>query len=218
MFDVYLVTDRRKTAERPLAAVVKEALAGGVKALQLREKDLLPRDLFTVATELRHLTHKAGAKLLINGRMDICLAVGADGVHLPSDHLPTSLVRKVVGKERIIGISVHTLKEAVTAEKEGADYVVMGPIYWTLSKASYGSPLGIEALREATQGLSIPVFAIGGITIEKVKEVLEAGASGVAVVSSILSAAHVREASTRLIEEVRRHRCEPSENRLTTCR
>lgn len=138
--------------------------------------------------ELRGLTHQHGAKLLINDRVDVALGVRADGVHLPQEGIPPSAVRKLVGPDLLIGASTHSLAEARDAETEGADFVVLGPVFETPSKLRYGPPVGIEALRQVARELSIPVFAIGGIDAGRVPEVLGAGAHGVAVISALLAA------------------------------
>lgn len=187
-FSLYLVTDRHQTRGRPLTEMVEACLKSGVRGVQLREKDLPIKELFAMALELRGLTHQHGAKLLINDRVDIALGVRADGVHLPQEGIPPSAVRKLVGPDLLIGASTHSLAEARDAETEGADFVVLGPVFETPSKLRYGPPVGIEALRQVARELSIPVFAIGGIDAGRVPEVLGAGAHGVAVISALLAA------------------------------
>lgn len=186
-FSLYLVTDRHQTRGRPLTEMVEACLKAGVRGVQLREKDLPIKGLFAMALELRALTHQHGAKLLINDRVDVALGVRADGVHLPQDGIPPSAVRKLVGPDLLIGASTHSLAEARDAETEGADFVVLGPVFETPSKLRYGPPVGIEALRQVARELSIPVFAIGGIDAGRVPEVLGAGAHGVAVISALLA-------------------------------
>lgn len=187
-FSLYLVTDRHQTRGRPLTEMVEACLKSGVRGVQLREKDLLIKELFAMGLELRGLTHQHGAKLLINDRVDVALGVRADGVHLPQEGIPPSAVRKLVGPDLLIGASTHSLAEARDAETEGADFVVLGPVFETPSKLRYGPPVGIEALRQVARELSIPVFAIGGIDAGRVPEVLGAGAHGVAVISALLAA------------------------------
>lgn len=204
-FRLYLVTDRHQTAGRPLLAVVEAALRGGVQALQIREKDLLGRALIDLSVPLREATAQAGAALLINDRADVCRAVGADGVHLRADHLPVSVVRRLIVDGGLIGVSAHHADEARTAESDGADFVLLGPVYDTPSKRAYGPPIGARALEAAATRLSIPIFAIGGITADRVADVTGAGAWGVAVTSAILSASDPERAATAL-----RHALEPS--------
>ncbi len=194
-FDLYLITDRHQTRNRSLASVIEEALKAGVKAIQLREKDLRTRPLLELAYELRRLTSAYGARLLINDRVDLCLAVEADGVHLRGDGLPVERVRSLLGPEKLIGVSTHSVQEAQKAQREGADFIVLGPIYFTSSKAPYGSPLGPVILRAARQaGVTLPIFAIGGVTPERIQEVRSTDADGVAVISAILTAENVQQA------------------------
>ena len=197
--DLYLITDRHQTLGRPLLEVVKMAVDAGVRAVQLRERDLSDRDLLRLAEKLKVILNPAGALFFINDRIDICLAVDADGVHLRSDHIPISVARELLGANRLIGVSCHGIEQVVDSKDQGADYVVLGPIYDTPSKRAYGPPLGPEIITRASQLSALPIYAIGGIQIERVKEVSEAGASGVAVVSSILNVKDVQTAVTKMI-------------------
>jgi thiamine-phosphate pyrophosphorylase len=187
-FSLYLITDRMQTAGRALPAVVADALRGGLRAVQLREKDLTAAQLFELAVELRRLTREYGAKLLINDRIDVALAVGADGVHLGKAGLPVPEARRILGSERLIGYSAHSADEALQAQLGGADFVTLGPVYHTPSKALYGEPPGLRALAEASSILTIPVFALGGVKQSSVAEVLSAGAHGVALISAVMAA------------------------------
>jgi thiamine-phosphate pyrophosphorylase len=196
-FRLYLVTDRKQSGGRPLVEAVKAALEGGVRAVQLREKDLGGRDLYFLARDLRNLTARYGACLLINDRIDVALAVEADGVHLGQASLPVTEARKLLGPEKLIGVSTHSLDEIAGAA--GADFLVFGPVYFTPSKAAYGEPQGLNRLREAVAQSLLPVFAIGGITTEKLAEVCTAGAYGVAMISAIISAPDPQEAAQRLL-------------------
>jgi thiamine-phosphate pyrophosphorylase len=186
-FKLYLITDRRLfNGNAPLFTAVEEALKGGVHAVQLREKDLEIRELLRMAYELRKLTSGYRAKLFINDRVDVALAVGADGVHLGGSSMPAFAARKAAGEDMLIGVSAHSLTEAKKAEEEGADFVTFGPVFETPSKLKYGKPLGLDLFREVSAMMSIPVFAIGGIKKERVKNVLDSGASGIALISAIL--------------------------------
>jgi len=202
-FDLYLVTDRNQTAGRSLDLVVREALAGGVKAVQLREKDLSVRELLRLAGTFRSITAEFGARLLINDRVDVCLAVGADGVHLRAGSLPVPAVRKILGPDRLIGRSVHSASEAMEAQRAGADYVILGPIYDTPSKRSMGKPLGLSELRSAADQVSIPVFAIGGIRSDRIREIIQSGVQGVAAISVLLHAPDPRSSAERLLRELK---------------
>jgi len=192
-FQLYLVTDRNVLAPAySLPAAVEEALKGGVQALQLREKDLGVRDLLDMAYCLRKLTAGYGAKLFINDRVDVALAADADGVHLGGAGIPASAARKAAGEGMLIGVSTHSIAEAERAEEDGADFITFGPIFETPSKMKYGKPLGPELLGEVMKRVSVPVFAIGGIKKERVGSVLEAGASGIALISAIFGSDDIR--------------------------
>lgn len=188
-FNLYLITDRHLCAPGyTLFSTLEAAMKGGVKAVQLREKDLTPAQLLEYAQRLRSLTRKYGAKLLINDRADIAVAAEADGVHLTEHSIDIRSARKVLGEDRLIGVSTHSFEGAHTAEREGADFITFSPIYSTPSKAGYGSPQGLERLREVCTALAVPVFALGGITPERQAEVQHAGAAGIALISAIISA------------------------------
>ena len=184
---LYLITDRHLIGDRPLTEVAAAALRGGIRAIQLREKDLSSRDLLRHATDLIPLTRSAGAVLLINDRIDVALAVGADGVHLRTDSLPTRIVRRVLGPGKLIGVSTHSLADVRRAAEEGADFVTFGPVFATPSKARYGLPLGLDALAEACRRSPIPVYALGGMEGDRIASALAAGARGVAIISAIMS-------------------------------
>ena len=198
-FSLYLITDRHQTAGRPLLPLLDRALAAGVKAVQLREKDLNSQSLAELAGELLALTRKHDSLLFINDRVDLVLAVGADGVHLRSDSMPIRAARRVLGPHRLIGMSVHNAAEVLKAEADGADFAVLGPVYDTPSKRAYGDPIGLRPLEEASQQSHIPVFAIGGISLSRVQEVRRAGARGVAIISAILEAADVESTTCLLL-------------------
>jgi len=160
----------------------------GVCAVQLREKDLPTRELLSLARLMRERTARAGAPLLINDRLDLCWAVGADGVHLRRDGLPTPVARRLLGGGKLIGVSVHSVEEAAQAERDGADFVLFGPVYETPSKREYGPPQGVDALAAVVRRLRLPVFAVGGVTAERVPALIRAGARGVGVISAVFGA------------------------------
>jgi thiamine-phosphate pyrophosphorylase len=188
-FNLYLITDRHQCAPgHTLFSAVEAALRGGVKAVQLREKDLTPIELLEYARHLRSMTQQYGAKLLINDRADIAVAVEADGVHLTEHSMDIASARKVLGREKLIGVSTHSLARAGAAQREGADFITFSPIYDTPSKAGYGSPQGLERLRDLCAEVDVPVFALGGITPERQAEVQRAGAKGIALISAIIGA------------------------------
>ncbi len=196
-FRVYLITDRKRTRGDLLEAVEK-ALKAGLKAVQLREKDLPIRQLYQYALSLRELTGRYNARLLINDRIDVAMATGADGVHLGRDSIPIGVARRLLGDDSMIGYSSHTLSEALWAEQEGADFVTFSPVYETASKPGV-TPQGLKGLTEVTQNLSIPVFALGGITPERLQEVMNTGVHGVAVVSAILGAEDPAEETNKFV-------------------
>jgi thiamine-phosphate pyrophosphorylase len=201
--DLYVVTDRQLTGGRPLRLVVEAALRGGARIVQLREKDLPPRELYPLALEMRQLTQAYGARLLINDRIDVALAVNADGVHLTTTSLPASIARQVLGPGRLIGVSTHTRAEAQAATEEGADIIVFGPVFYTPSKASYGQPVGLDALRAVRAAVKAPILAIGGIKLANLDQVLAAGADGIAVISAIIGADDPAAATQDLLAALR---------------
>ena len=195
-----LVTDRTQTRGRDLTAVVGECLAAGLPAVQVREKDLGAADLAFVCRRLRTVTLDRRALLIVNDRVDVALAVGADAVQRTSTSLPIQDIRAIADKRLGIGASVHSREEAVAAAEAGADWVVFGPIYDTPSKRRYGAPQGLSALERVAGALDIPVIAIGGITPERVREVRRSGATGVAAISAILTAPSPATATRRFLD------------------
>ena len=186
-FRLYVITDRQLCAPRLLHDVIHDLLDVGVSAVQLREKDLGDAEYIKLAESLRKLCCAYSAQLFINSRIEVAVRIGADGLHLPGD---SASVRKVIEQTNgsfIIGCSVHTLDEAKSREMEGADFVTYSPIYPTVSKPGYGPAVGLDNLRKVTEGVNIPVLALGGITPERVSECIDAGAYGVAVMSGVMS-------------------------------
>ncbi len=196
---LYLVTDRRQTGGPPLVEVVEECLAAGLRAVQLREKDLPDGEFLPLARSLRDVTRRVGARLFINGRLDAALAVGADGLQRGHDAPPLATLRTRAPR-LLIGASVHSVDEACAAERDGADLIVFGPVYDTPTKRASGPPQGVDALANVVKAVGIPVFAIGGITPDRVAAVRAAGAHGVAVISAILGAVRPADATKRFIE------------------
>jgi len=181
-----LVTDRARLRGRDIEAVVSLAVSGGVNAVQLREKDLPAADLYHTAIAL-HSVLRGRALLLVNDRLDVALACGADGVHLPESGLPGKPARELAGESCLVGRSVHSADAARRAEEDGLDYVICGTVFETASKL--GQPgAGLSLVREVATTVRLPVIAIGGIRPENVREVIEAGADGVAVIGAVLDA------------------------------
>ena len=200
-----LVTDRSLTPDhgamphRDLVAVVGACVAAGLPAVQLREKDLGALELAALARRVRAVT--AGrAWLIVNDRVDIALAAGADGVQRTSTSLPILDIRAIAGSRLRIGASTHSREDALDAEAAGADWLVFGPVYDTASKRRYGAPQGVKTLEAVTRAVRLPVVAIGGITPSRVAEVREAGAHGVAVISAILAAPSPADATREFLE------------------
>ncbi|MBM2838943.1 MAG: thiazole synthase [Deltaproteobacteria bacterium] len=194
---------RIPTLGRPLLNVVKAALEAGVRIVQLREKALSGNDLFNLAMELRLLTRKYGARLLINDRIDIAIAAEADGVHLGHQSIAAQDARRAFESSSLIphpssfliGVSTHSLEEALQAQSDGADFITFGPVYFTPSKAAYGQPVGTDKLKEAAEVVNIPIYALGGIRRENIEDVLRVGCYGVAMISAIMSADDVKKES-----------------------
>jgi thiamine-phosphate pyrophosphorylase len=196
----YVITARIKELGRDHLDIAKEAILGGAAVIQLREKNMSTREMYEVGVKLKTLTEKLGVKFIINDRLDIALAVGADGVHLGQDDLPVSIARNIGGKNMIIGVSASNVKEACLGEKAGADYIGLGPIFNTPSKDDAGKPIGLKVIKEVKKAVSIPVIAIGGINQENAKKVLTAGADNIAVISAVACAKDMRMATRRLFE------------------
>ena len=186
-FRLYVITDRRLCAPRTLYDAIHDLLDVGVPAIQLREKDLSDAEYIKLAEPLCKLCHAYSTQLFINSRIEIAMSLGADGIHLPGDSASVRKVIEETNRRFIIGSSVHTLTEAKNREMEGTDFITYSPIYPTTSKPGYGPVVGLEGLRKITEGVNIPVFALGGITPERVSGCLDAGAYGVAVMSGVMS-------------------------------
>lgn len=189
-FRYYLVTDRNVIPGPGLLYAIEEACSNGIKAIQLREKDLPARELYKLASRLQEIVTRYGAKLFINGRADIAIAIGTTGVHCPESGPGPDDVKQL-DNSLWVGASVHSTEVARRAEIEGADFIVFGPVYHTASKAAYGEPRGIACLRDVVNAVSRPVYAVGGVTPDRAHECLAAGAAGVAGISDILGAESV---------------------------
>jgi thiamine-phosphate pyrophosphorylase len=198
-----LVADAEIAGDRDLINIIRQAVAGGVTLVQLRAKKLSASAFLELSLKAASLLRKKKIPLLINDRPDIALACRAGGVHLGQDDMPVAAARLLLGKDRMIGLSVSSLKEALKAEKEGADYVGLGPVFPTLTKDTPLTPLGLRGVREIRARISIPILAIGGITKDNAPEVIRAGADGIAVVSAIMSARNIAKGTRELKSEVK---------------
>jgi thiamine-phosphate pyrophosphorylase len=203
---VYLITDRRIAGGRPILEIVRAAIAGGATVVQLREKEASTREMIELGRALLAITRAAGVPLIVNDRVDVALAIEADGVHVGQEDMPAALTRRLIGPHRILGVSAATVAEAEQAVRDGADYLGVGDVYGTPSKPDAGPPIGLEGLAAIARAVAIPVVAIGGITPENAAATIDAGAVGVAVISAIVGAPDPAAAARRLRQAVDRQR------------
>ena len=197
-YSLYLVTDRGLSRGRSTLEIVEAAVRGGVTCVQLREKACSTLEFIEEAMAIKHRLKEMNVPLIINDRLDVAQAVGADGVHLGQTDMPLDTARNIVGTSMVIGISAESLEDAVTAEKGGADYLGVSPIYATPTKTDTAPPLGLEGLRAIRQAVDIPLVGIGGLNTENSAAVIQNGADGVAVVSAIVSAEDPEQAAGQL--------------------
>jgi thiamine-phosphate pyrophosphorylase len=197
-----VVTDRHQTNGRPLIPLLQRVLAVAVPVIQLRERDLSAKELVTFAREVQVMTASRSAQFLINDRIDVALALEGVGVHLRSNSLSVPVARQLLGAGRLLGVSVHGVEEAMQAESQGADYIVLGPIYETPSKQMFGPPLGIHTLEKVCSLVRIPIIGIGGVTAARAREMRRAGAFGAAVITAILGADDIESATRELLDAV----------------
>ncbi|HZK18525.1 MAG TPA: thiamine phosphate synthase, partial [Clostridia bacterium] len=198
-FHLYVILgDDGTLGDKNIIAVAAEAIEGGAGAIQMRIKNGGTRDLLQIGHKLRELTTSKGVTFIVNDRPDIALAVNADGVHLGQDDLPAGVARNIIGTGKIIGISTHSREQALEAIKDGADYIGVGPVFGTRTKAGAGSPVGTELLRVVSSEIHIPIVAIGGINADNVVNVLEAGVTKCAVISAVAAAQDVVSATKRI--------------------
>ncbi|MDR2740380.1 MAG: thiamine phosphate synthase [Treponema sp.] len=195
---LYLCTDRVLALGRPIAAAVEEAVTGGVTMVQLREKEASSREFYEIALALRALTCRLHVPLVIDDRLDIALAVGAEGLHIGQSDLPLPAARQLAGKNMFIGVSASTVEEALEAERNGADYLGVGAVYPTRSKADAGEAVGLDRLAAICAVVKIPVVGIGGVNGDNAGAVIKAGAVGIAAISGILSQSDIKEAAREL--------------------
>lgn len=201
-YSLYLVTDRGLSRGRTNVEVVREAVAGGVTCVQLREKQAETREFIQEARSLLGVLRPLGVPLIINDRVDVALSAGVDGVHLGQQDMALEEARQMAPPPWIIGVSAESVEDAVRAEKGGADYIGVSPVFATPTKTDTAPPLGLEGLRAVRAAVSLPLVAIGGINVRNVREVIRAGADGLAVVSAIVSAEFPRLAAADLRQEI----------------
>jgi thiamine-phosphate pyrophosphorylase len=199
LWRLYVITDPMASRGRSHLQVAEAAIAGGADVLQLRDKEAESGRLYRVALQLRKLTRDAGIPFIVNDRLDIALAADADGVHVGQADLPASVVREIMGPARILGVSVDTVEEAILAEKDGADYLGVGPVFEARgTKPDAGPPLGVDRIARIRRRCGLPIVAIGGINAENARSVREAGADAAAVISAIGTADDIAHAARRL--------------------
>ena len=187
------VTDRHGLEPNPLLPRLLEAIRAGVDLVQIREKDLATRELVGLVGAAVDAASGRSTRVVVNDRLDVALTLGAAGVHLGTQSMPARVVRAIVSEHFLVGVSCHSLEEAIEAESARADYIVLGPIFETPSKIPYGPPLGLDKLSEVATRVKIPLLALGGITVERVKPCLAAGATGIAGISIFQACASVEE-------------------------
>jgi thiamine-phosphate pyrophosphorylase len=198
---LYLITNRSLfESDNNFLDASESALMGGVRTLQLREKNLTDCELIELGSQLRILTSNYNARLIINSRADIAKKIDADGVHLTESCAHANEIKSAF-PGLIVGVSTHSLEGAHIAEAQGADYITFSPIYATPSKANYGPPQGLGLLRQVSQEVNLPVLALGGITLHRVSECLDQGAFGVALISDIWNSSHIKEHSFKYTQK-----------------
>lgn len=201
-YSLYLVTDATLAGGRPVEEIVHEAVEGGVTVVQLREKAASSREMLRQARALKEILAPRGIPLIVNDRCDVALAAGADGVHVGQGDLPCALVREIVGPGLVIGVSVSSVAEAVQAERDGADYLGVSPVFETPTKTDTPAAVGLDGFRRIREAVRLPLVAIGGIHAGNAAAVIRAGADGIAVVSAIVGAPDPRAAARALALEV----------------
>jgi thiamine-phosphate pyrophosphorylase len=199
---VYVITDQRIAGDRSIIEIVRAAIAGGATVVQLREKEATTREMIRLGEALHEITRPTGVPLIVNDRVDVALAIDAEGVHVGQDDMPAALARRLIGPDRILGVSAATVEEARQAQRDGADYLGVGDVYGTPSKSDAGIPIGVHGLAKVVAAVSIPVVAIGGITLTNAATVVQAGAVGVAVISAVIGAEDPEDAARQMRQRI----------------
>jgi thiamine-phosphate pyrophosphorylase len=200
--DLYVILDRTASRGRDLRQILDSVIAGGARLVQFREKEWPLRRCLPLLEDLRGRARQAGIGFAVNDRLDLALAVEADGLHLGQDDLPASVARRLLPPSMFLGVSTHSLEQARQAEREGADYIAVGSIFPTATKPEF-QLVGLDLLRVIRQAIAAPLVAIGGITADNAEEAIRAGADGVAVISAVCGARDPAEATRRLLERIR---------------
>ena len=195
---LYLVTDNSDDVEKFLNTI-EEGIKGGVSVVQIREKTAETLDFYNLALKVKEITAKYNVPLIINDRVDVALAIDADGVHVGQSDMPCDVTRKLIGNDKILGVSAATIEEAKKAEKDGADYIGTGAVFPTATKDDAPS-ITKQDLKDVVESINIPVVAIGGITLENAHELTDTGIAGLSVVSAIMSSENPKKSSEELLK------------------
>lgn len=199
-YSLYLITDRDLVGGKDFYTSISQALQGGVTLLQVREKNAGSRLFYEIGLQLKKLAAEFAVPLIVNDRLDVALAIDADGVHIGQEDLPLAVVRRIIGKDKLLGYSVSSPAEAIYGEKMGADYLGAGPVYPTGSKKDASADIGLTRLKAIKQSVSIPVVGIGGISPANLPQVKNTGIDGISVISAILCQADTGRAAKELLE------------------
>lgn len=200
---LYLVTDRGLAGSQSLEEIVEKAVEGGVTLVQLREKDCSTEDFYSIACSMKRLLSKHKIPLIINDRLDIALACDADGIHIGQSDLPYDVVRKIIGKDKIVGLSVETIEQAREANDLDVDYIGLSPVFSTNTKTDINTPLGLEGIKEISSFTKHKSVAIGGISKLNTKDIIQSGADGISVISAIIGQEDPQKESKELIEIIK---------------
>ncbi|MRT92747.1 thiamine phosphate synthase [Ancylomarina sp. 16SWW S1-10-2] len=202
---LYLVTDRDLTQDRPIEEIVKEAVEGGVTIVQIREKKCTSLDFYECAMRVKSILAPYDIPLIINDRVDIALAVDADGLHIGQSDLPYAIARKLLGPNKIIGLSVENKEQAYAANSLDVDYIGLSPVFYTNTKSDIAPALGLDGIKEIAKISKHRMVGIGGINITNAKAIVDSGAEGVAVISAILCHKNPKQAAEELAECIRKN-------------
>ena len=198
-YSLYLVTNRTDKTKKEFLTIIEKSILGGTGIVQLREKNTDTGEFYKLAKNLKELTSKYNIPLIINDRLDIALAIDADGIHVGQSDIPADIIRNIIGKNKILGVSAATIKDAKKAKKDGADYIGTGAIFPTKTKDA--DCISIEYLKEIVDSVNIPIIAIGGLTESNIKSLADTNISGISVVSAIMDSENPKKASENLKRE-----------------
>ena len=199
-FSLYIITDRQINGKRSILKSVSESLSAGANILQMREKKISTAEMMSLGQKLQKIAAKFKVPFIINDRIDVALALQADGVHVGQDDMPAALARRLIGRKKILGVSAKNVKQAKKAERDGADYIGVGDVFGTTSKDDAGKPIGLPVLRQIVKSVKIPVVGIGAISKTNAASVIQAGADGIAVISAVFGAGSPKKATLELMQ------------------